>query len=156
MRLALLCSLKDERLVALARLGHEQAFEAIVRRYRRPLLEAHAEAVVDDALGAARGRLRRGEEVGDLRAWLCAIVRATAARALFDALAADDVARATVSTVARLPARQREALLQRAAHDAGELGASRFHRARAVASALVPMPVLTRLASGDRGTLPAR
>ncbi len=112
MRRVLLCSQTDERLVALVRQGHGRAFEAIVRRYRRPLLEAHAEAVVDEALGAARSRLRRGEEVGDLHAWLCAIVRATAASALFDALAADDVARATVATVARLPARQRDALLR--------------------------------------------
>jgi hypothetical protein len=28
----------DERLVALAAAGHERAFEAIVERYRRPLL----------------------------------------------------------------------------------------------------------------------
>src|SRR3954469_8483710 len=144
MRLVLLCSQTDERLVALARQGHGRAFEGIVRRYRRPLLEAHAEAVVDEALGAARSRLRRGEEVDDLRAWLCANVRATAARALFDALAVDDVARETVATVARLPPRQRETLLRHAMHD--ELGVPRFQNARAVASALTPLPVLTRLA----------
>jgi DNA-directed RNA polymerase specialized sigma24 family protein len=148
MRLVLLCSQTDERLVALARLGHERAFEAIVRRYRRALLEAHAEAVVDEALGVARGRLRRGEDVGDLRAWLCALVRGTAARrfgrVLLDALAADDVARETVATVARLPVRQREALLRIAARD--ELGVPRFQAARAIASALTPLPLLTRLA----------
>ncbi len=144
MRLVLLCSQTDERLVALARQGHGRAFEAIVRRYRRPLLEAHAESVVDDALGVARGRLRRGEDVRDLRAWLCAIVRNTAARALFDALALDEVARETVATVARLPPRQRDTLLRKAAHD--ELGVPRFQGARAVASALTPLPVLTRLA----------
>lgn len=144
MRLALLCSQTDERLVALARLGHEPAFEAVVRRYREPLLEAHAEPVVDEALGLARGRLRCGEEVGDVRAWLRAIVRAAAGRALFDALAADDVARATVATVARLPERQRETLLRVAGRE--ELDAPRFQGARAVASALTPLAVLTRLA----------
>ena len=153
MRLVLLCSQTDERLVALARQGHGRAFEAIVRRYRRRLLEAHAEEVVDEALGAARSRLHRGEEVGDLRAWLRAIVRATAARSLFDALAADDVAIATVATMARLPARERETLLRIAVHRQDHVGVARFHRVRAVASALVPMPLLTRLASGDRGTL---
>jgi hypothetical protein len=144
MRLVLLCSQTDERLVALARQGHERAFAAIVRRYRQPLLEAHAESVVDEALGVARSRLHRGEEVGDLRAWLCAIVRSTAARALFDALAVDDVARETVATVARLPPRQRETLLRSGVRD--ELGDIRFPGARAVASALTPLPVLTRLA----------
>jgi hypothetical protein len=144
MRLVLLCSQTDERLVALARLGHERAFEAIARRYRPPLLEAHAEAVVDEALGLARTRLRRGEHVEELRAWLCAIVRAVAGRALFDALAADPVARETVVTVARLPVRQRETLLRIAMRD--ELGIPRFQGARAIASVLTPLPLLTRLA----------
>jgi hypothetical protein len=149
MRLALLCSQTDERLVALVRLGHERAFEAIARRYRPALLEAHAEAVVDEALGVAHSRLRRGEEVGDLREWLCAIARAGAARALFDAL--DEVACETVASVARLPARQRETLLRTAAQD--DLGVPRFQGARAVASVLMPLPVATWLAYG---TLPPR
>jgi hypothetical protein len=144
MRLALLCSQTDERLVALARLGHARAFEAIVRRYRPPLLEAHAEAVVDEALGAAGIRLRRGEDVRNLRAWLCAIARTAAGRALFDALEADDVARETLATVARLPAHQRETLLRIAGRD--EPGLPRFQGARAIATALTPLPVLTRLA----------
>src|SRR5262245_37473554 len=142
MRLALLCSQTDERLVALARLGHERAFEAIVHRYRRRMLEAHAEAVVDEALGIAGSRLRCGEEVGDLRAWLCAIVRSAAGRALFDAL--DEIACETVVSVARLPALERESLLRVARQE--ELGVPRFRGARAVASALMPLPVLTRLA----------
>jgi len=144
MRQALLCSQTDERLVSLARLGHERAFDAIVLRYRPRLLAAHAEVVVDEALGVARGRLRCGEDVTDLRAWLCAIVRGTAARVLLDALATDVVARETVATMARLPARQRDALLRIAAQD--ELGVPRFRGARVVASALTPLPVLTRLA----------
>jgi hypothetical protein len=144
MRQALLCSQTDERLVSLARLGHERAFEAIVRRYRQRLLEAHGEAVVDEALGVARRRLRRGEDVSDLRAWLCAIVRAAAGRALFDALAVDEVARETVATVARLAPRQRDALLRIAAQD--ELGVPRLRGVHVVASALTPLPVLTRLA----------
>jgi hypothetical protein len=38
--LALLRAQTDERLVELARAGHERAFEAIVERYRKPLLAA--------------------------------------------------------------------------------------------------------------------
>lgn len=147
MRLALLCSQTDERLVALARLGHERAFDAIARRYRRPLLAAHAEAVVDEALGVARRRLRRGEEVRDLPAWLCAIVRATAGRALVAAVTRDVVARETVATVARLPAGQREALLRIAARD--ELEVARLRPARTVASALMPLPLARRLAGSE-------
>jgi DNA-directed RNA polymerase specialized sigma24 family protein len=147
MRLALLCSQTDERLVALVRLGHARAFEAIVQRYRRPLLSAHAEPVVDEALGIARGRLGRGEEVQDLRAWLCSIARDTAGRSLFVAVAVDDVARETVATVARLPALERDALLRRACED--ELVGVRFQAARTVASALMPLPVVAWLASED-------
>ena len=58
----LLATQPDERLVALARDGHERAFEALVRRYRRPLLrycqrlrlsDARAEDVVQQALTKA-------------------------------------------------------------------------------------------------------
>src|SRR3954465_7433430 len=82
----LLRTQSDERLVALARSGHERAFETIVRRYRRQLLSAcrrmvsdgRAEDVLQDALLAAWGALRRGDDVRDLRAWLFRIVRNTA------------------------------------------------------------------------------
>src|SRR3954471_25008084 len=80
---ALLRTQSDERLVALARTGHERAFEAIVRRYRRPLLGAcrrictdgAAEDVLQQALLSAWRALRRGDDVQDLPAWLFRIVR---------------------------------------------------------------------------------
>src|SRR4051794_889029 len=191
MSLVLVRSQTDERLVVLARQGHERAFEAIVRRYRRPLLsacrrmvpDAQAEDVLQQALVAAWTALRRGDDVRDVRAWLFGIVRNTAVStlrrsghdppALIDALAAapssqEEAERRalvhdTLATIARLPERQREALMRIAVHGdsqddvAGDLGVSRtatralVHRARttlrAAASALMPLPILTWLAS---------
>ena len=53
----LLRTQSDARLVALARTGHDRAFEAIVERYRRPLLRACRrilpEARAEDALQQA-------------------------------------------------------------------------------------------------------
>jgi RNA polymerase sigma factor (sigma-70 family) len=80
----------DERLVALAAAGHERAFEAIVERYRRPLLrhcrrylpEARAEDALQQALVSAWGALRRGDEVRALRPWLHRIVHNTSLNAL--------------------------------------------------------------------------
>src|SRR5215207_4961886 len=78
--ITLLRTQSDDRLVALARAGHERAFEAIVERYRRPLLraarrvlpEGRAEDALQQALLAASRALQRGDEVRDLRAWLLA------------------------------------------------------------------------------------
>jgi RNA polymerase sigma factor (sigma-70 family) len=132
----------DERLVALARAGHDRAFEAIVERYRRQLLracrrilpEARAEDALQQALMAAWAGLRRGDDVHELRPWLFRIVRNTALNQLrvagydLDELvetlgSADDpedevvrraVVRQTLAAVAALPDRQREALLRTA------------------------------------------
>src|SRR5262245_58205092 len=90
MSLVLLRTQSDERLVALAREGHERAFEAIVRRYRRPLLaacarmvpEARAEDVLQQALVLAWRALARGDEVRDLRSWLYRVVRNAALSSL--------------------------------------------------------------------------
>jgi RNA polymerase sigma factor (sigma-70 family) len=140
MSLVLLRTQSDERLVALARAGHERAFEAIVKRYRRPLLaacarmvpEARAEDVLQQALVSAWGALRRGDEVRDLRAWLFRIVRNAAVsdhrRAgheppeLLETLIAAPspqeeaerraVVQETLEAVAGLPERQRAALLR--------------------------------------------
>src|SRR3954468_6733268 len=82
----LLRTQSDERLVKLARAGHERAFEAIVERYRAPLLrasrrylpEARAEDALQQAFISAWGALGRGDEIRDLRAWLYRIVHNTA------------------------------------------------------------------------------
>src|SRR3954454_1069879 len=137
--IVLLRTQSDERLVALAREGHERAFEAIVERYRRPLLracrrvlpEARAEDALQGTLVAAWRGFQRGDDVRDLRAWLYRIAHNTALNQLrlsgydFDELkdslrigdAADDelerraVVRQTLAGLAALPDRQREALL---------------------------------------------
>src|SRR5215212_7328766 len=84
--IVLLRTQSDARLVALARAGQERAFEAIVERYRRPLLracrrvlpEARAEDALQQALVDAWRALRRGDEVRELRPWLYRIVHNTA------------------------------------------------------------------------------
>jgi RNA polymerase sigma factor (sigma-70 family) len=140
--LTLLRTQSDERLVALVRDGHERAFEAIVERYRRPLLrgarrvlpEGRAEDALQQALLSAWTALQRGDEVRDLRPWLFRIVHNCALNALrvsgyeydelHDALRIADapgdelerraVMRQTLASVAALPDRQREALLRTA------------------------------------------
>jgi RNA polymerase sigma factor (sigma-70 family) len=78
----LLRSQTDERLMALAREGHDQAFVTLVERYRRELI-AHArrlvagdrsEDVMQQAMLGAWGALRRQAEVQSPRAWLHRIV----------------------------------------------------------------------------------
>lgn len=129
----------DERLVRLAALGSERAFEAIVERYRRPLLgyarriagESRAEDVVQAAFVGAWGRLIDGTEVRDLRAWLFRIVHNGAINAVKRASASDvelfddtpgtgdlhaeierrDDVRRALDGIAALPLQQREALL---------------------------------------------
>jgi DNA-directed RNA polymerase specialized sigma24 family protein len=83
--LAFLRTQSDERLVALVRAGHDEAFDAIVRRYRRPLLRhgrrmldhGQAEDVVQQALLSAWTGLRRGDDVRALRPCLHTIVHNT-------------------------------------------------------------------------------
>src|ERR1700759_2441285 len=138
MSLALLRTQTDERLVVLAREGHERAFEAIVKRYRRSLLaacrrmvpEERAEDVLQQALVSAWAALRRGDDVHDLRAWLFRIVRNAAVSSLRRADPPDvletlvvapspqeeaerrAVVQETLEAVASLAKRQREALLR--------------------------------------------
>ena len=133
----------DERLVALAKDGHERAFEALVERYRRPLLrhvrrflpEARAEDAVQQAFLNAWSALGRGVEVREPRAWLYRVAQNAALNALrvqgyeYDELResvrsyadgpAEDherrwVMRRTLAGVAALPEAQREALLRTA------------------------------------------
>jgi RNA polymerase sigma factor (sigma-70 family) len=87
----LLAGQSDERLLRLVGEGHERAFEALVQRYRHPLLrycrrmrlsEARAEDVLQQALLQAWLALTRGVEVRDLRPWLFRIVHNTAVNAM--------------------------------------------------------------------------
>lgn len=138
----LLRTQSDERLVELARQGHERAFEAIVERYRRPLYRecrrilpaARAEDAVQHALLAAWRALGRGDDVRDLRHWLHRIARNTALNAarapgfewdeLRETLTVADApedelerrssVEAMLAGIAALPDRQREALVRTA------------------------------------------
>src|SRR3954471_11667532 len=144
----LLRTQSDERLVALARAGHERAFEAIVERYRRALLrearrylpEARAEDALQQTLVAAWTALRRGDDVRELRPWLYRIARNTALNQLRlagydyaelrealsigpapqDEIERRSVVRQTLAGLAELPERQREALLRIAVEGRGQ------------------------------------
>jgi RNA polymerase sigma factor (sigma-70 family) len=136
---ALLRTQSDERLLRLAAGGHDRAFEAIVERYRRPLLryvrrllrDGRAEDVVQAAFVSAWSSLRGGAEVRDLRPWLYRIAHNGTVNVLqragephhplVDSLGGaagpeieverrDDVRRA-LHGIAALPSRQRTALL---------------------------------------------
>jgi RNA polymerase sigma factor (sigma-70 family) len=90
----LLATQSDERLLALVRQGHERAFEALVQRYRKPLLSycrrlslshTRAEDIVQLALLKTWIAVREDAEVRDLKAWLYRVVHNTAVNALRDA-----------------------------------------------------------------------
>src|SRR5258708_33337134 len=80
---ALLRRQADVRLVALARQGHQRAFEAIGERYRRELLrhcrtmlsEAKADVAVQQALFNAWSAIQAGAQIDDLQAWLHRVAR---------------------------------------------------------------------------------
>jgi RNA polymerase sigma factor (sigma-70 family) len=139
----LLLTQSDARLVGFARAGHERAFEALVQRYRRPLIgycrrlllsEERAEDTVQQALLQAWLALRSGTEVGDVKPWLYRIVHNAAVNMLrvsgydycklseslsgADAPQADldrrIAVREALAGLAALPDRQREALLRTA------------------------------------------
>src|SRR3981081_1488953 len=82
-------SQSDERLVVLARAGHERAFVAIVERYRPELYamarrlssDGRGEDIVQQALLSAFAALQSGVEVGQLRGWLYQILRNAATKA---------------------------------------------------------------------------
>ena len=133
-----LSSQSDERLVRLARDGHQQAFAVIVQRYRRELTrfaarlcsDGRAEDAVQQTFLSAFTALQNGSEVKHLRGWLYTILRHHAARAsdrpavhseLGEAAAAGDSLEEAVgqrmfafealSEISRLPDRQRTALV---------------------------------------------
>jgi len=137
----LLRSQSDERLVDLARAGNDAAFEAIVARYRRPLLrhcsrmlsEERAEDVVQQAFLRALRAMRADERPLDLRPWLYTIAHNAALNALRDRTVPSDTLeeeidgverpeqaferrqglRDVVAAVGALPERQRDALVLR-------------------------------------------
>ncbi len=195
-RLVMLRSQSDERLVGLARAGNERAFAAIVERYR-PELQAFArglcsdgrsEDVVQQAFLSAFAALSAGAEVRHLRGWLYRIVRNAANRpagplcvpldrAAVSVNSVEDVvqqralAMSTLSELARLPARQRQAMIGTAldgrprAEIASSMGLSEgavrqlVHRARTAlrgaVTAVTPWPVARWLAAASpdvRGT----
>jgi RNA polymerase sigma factor (sigma-70 family) len=131
-----LTSQSDERLVKLARVGHERAFAVIVERYRPELYalarrlssDGKGEDIVQQAFLSAFAALRSGAEVEHLRGWLYQIVRnlATRSRAplclpLDGAQASGDsvedivqqrlLALNALAELARLPNRQRQAMV---------------------------------------------
>ncbi len=138
--IALLRTQTDARLTALAAAGHDRAFEAIVDRYRRPLLryargfsldEGAAEDVVQASCVAAWAALRNGAAVQELRPWLYRIVHNRSINAVRAAqginvplvealdgrpgpqadLESREEVRHTLDGIAALPERQRAALV---------------------------------------------
>jgi RNA polymerase sigma factor (sigma-70 family) len=138
---AILASQSDERLVKLARAGHERAFEAIVGRYRRQLVrfcgrilpESRAEDAVQQAFINAHAALLASDEPVQLKPWLYAITRNAALNMLrqngwnyeqipldFDGVRRPDQVfeqrielQKTVAAMNELPERQRDALVMR-------------------------------------------
>ncbi len=105
----LLRTQSDERLVDLTRAGQDGAFEAIVARYRGPLVrycaailsEARSEDAVQLAFLRAYDALRSSEGEMQLRAWLYRIAHNTALNELRDGLLDHDQLDATIDRVER-------------------------------------------------------
>jgi RNA polymerase sigma factor (sigma-70 family) len=184
----LLSSQSDERLVTLARTGHERAFAVIVERYgpelqamaQRLCSDGRGEDVVQQAFLSAFAALRSGCEVRHLRGWLYQIVRNAAGRSqtpicvpldgttasvngLEDVVQQRALAMTALSEIARLPARQRQAMIGTAldgrarAEIANSMGLSEgavrqlVHRARttlrSAITAITPWPLARWLAA---------
>jgi RNA polymerase sigma factor (sigma-70 family) len=137
----LLRTQSDARLVDLVRAGHAAAFEAIVQRYRRPLLKycsrllpgSRAEDAVQQTFLKAYQSMISGDAEINLRPWLYKIAHNSSLNLLrqngwnydeldenFDGVQRPDQAlelrerlRATVKAVKQLPERQRDAVLLR-------------------------------------------
>jgi RNA polymerase sigma factor (sigma-70 family) len=137
---ALLASASDARLVALVRDGDENAFAAIVARYRQPL-ERHcrrtlppsrAEDALQQTFAKAYVALSEGAHPVALKAWLYAIAHNTSVNGLrdrqgesleaageygvhhqtHDIVARRESLRSVVRAVGRLPARQRQVIVR--------------------------------------------
>lgn len=137
----LLRSQSDERLVDLVRAGNERAFEAIVQRYRGPLLrhcrrmlpEGRAEDALQQTLLRAHSAMHADDRPLHLRPWLFRIATNASLDALrqpgwahepldpnIDGVERPDQAferredlRAALAAVERLPARQRDVIVLR-------------------------------------------
>jgi RNA polymerase sigma factor (sigma-70 family) len=185
-------SQSDERLVKLATGGHERAFAVIVERYRPELSvlarrlspDGKAEDIVQQAFLSAFAALRSGADVRHLRGWLYRIVRNAAARsqaplcmpldgATASGESVEDVvqrrvlAKNALAELARLPERQRQAIVGTAldgrgrAEVATSMGVSEgavrqlVHRARArirtTVAALAPWPLVRWLTAARPG-----
>ena len=138
---AVLAMQTDDRLVALAREGHERAFEAIVERYRKPLIRhcgrvlpaSRAEDAVQQTFLNAHTALMRSGEPVELKPWLYKIAHNASLNLLrqngwnyeqipldFDGVRRPDQVveqrielEDTVAAVKDLPERQRSALVMR-------------------------------------------
>jgi RNA polymerase sigma factor (sigma-70 family) len=138
----LLRSQSDDRLLALARAGHEPAFSMLVDRYRAPLnafarrivSDSRSEDVVQEAFIRAWASLGSETRIDDVRAWLYTVVRNTALNAIRgdgrsggaipdDVQAVEDVERvverrqrmrAVFAGLGALPRQQRQAMLMTA------------------------------------------
>lgn len=139
----LLLAQSDARLVELAREGHERAFEALVQRYRRPLLaycrrlllrDERAEDALQQGLLQAWLALQDGCAVREAKPWLYRIIHNCALNALrvsgydyntlSESLRGADApehdldrriaVRQTLAGLAALPELQREALMRTA------------------------------------------
>jgi RNA polymerase sigma factor (sigma-70 family) len=138
---AILACQSDDRLVKLFRSGHERAFDAIVERYRKPLVrycgrilpESRCEDAVQQAFINAHTALGGSDEPVELKPWLFAITRNAALNMLrqngwnyeqipldFDGVRRPDQVfeqrtelERTVAAVNDLPERQRHALVMR-------------------------------------------
>ena len=137
---ALRCQ-SDDRLVELARAGNERAFEAIVHRYRRPLVryssrllrEPRAEDAVQQTFLNAYRALSRGDGEIELRPWLYRIAHNASVDAMRrtpvaheeldeqidgverpeEAVERGERVRSVLRAVQELPERQRDAILLR-------------------------------------------
>jgi RNA polymerase sigma factor (sigma-70 family) len=131
----------DDRLVELARAGHEPGFAAIVERYRAELLRycerlvgtSRAEDVLQQTLLNAHLAMHTTEQITNLRAWLYRIAHnaavsvlrgsrpvvaldefATAPGGIHEDLEVRDRLHAALAAIAALPQPQRDALTLRA------------------------------------------
>jgi RNA polymerase sigma factor (sigma-70 family) len=138
---AILAVQSDDRLVKLVRSGHERAFDAIVERYRRPLVrycqrilpESRCEDAVQQAFLNAHSALTTSDDTVQLKPWLFAITRNAALNMMrqngwnydeipldFDGVRRPDQVfeqrielQQTVAALHELPERQRDALVMR-------------------------------------------